>query len=208
VKWSWVKRSDVNWRDLREFEFILKSSELKWSEVKCSDVNWRDLCEVEFIFKLSEVKWIRVKCGDVNWRDLREVEFILKFEQSYGEVLGDKTAMYIRVTLYWGYLVILWLVHLGVSWTVGFVTCTAIVLNCFVMCGSFCNMCNCIYCVLFCLYCVCCIVCFVYIFCYLFCLYWCKEFCHGVTTKLQLIIIIIIGCRRHRCFFNFRFFPA
>jgi len=27
----------------------------------------------------------------------------------YGEVLVDKVAMYIRVTLYWGYLFILWL---------------------------------------------------------------------------------------------------
>jgi len=31
---------------------------------------------------------------------------------SYGEVLVDKCAMYIRVTLHWGYLVVLWLFHL------------------------------------------------------------------------------------------------
>jgi len=31
---------------------------------------------------------------------------------SYGEVLGDKSIMYIRVTLYWGYLIVLWLFHL------------------------------------------------------------------------------------------------
>jgi len=66
---------------------------------------------------------------------------------SYGEVLGDKSAIYIRMTLYWGYSIILWLFHLGVS-------CTAVVLTCFVMCGCFGNMCVCIYCVLYCLYCV------------------------------------------------------
>ena len=32
-----------------------------------------------------------------------------KSEVSYGEVLGDKITVYIRVTLYWGYLTLLWL---------------------------------------------------------------------------------------------------
>ena len=32
------------------------------------------------------------------------IDFILKWsEVNYGEVLGDKSAMYIRVTLYWGH---------------------------------------------------------------------------------------------------------
>jgi hypothetical protein len=31
---------------------------------------------------------------------------------SYGEVLGDRSTMYIRVTFYWGYLTVLWLFHL------------------------------------------------------------------------------------------------
>ena len=30
------------------------------------------------------------------------------------------------------------------------------------------------------------------IYSYLFCLYWCKDYCHRVTTQLQLGIIIII----------------
>jgi hypothetical protein len=60
------------------------------------------------------------------------------------------------------------------------------------MCGCFGNMCTCIYCVLYCLYCVFCIVSFMYIYSYLSCLYWCKDYCHRVTTQLQLIIIIII----------------
>ena len=35
-------------------------------------------------------------------------DYILKLsEVSYGEVLGDKSTMYIRVTLYGGYLIIL-----------------------------------------------------------------------------------------------------
>jgi hypothetical protein len=75
-------------------------------------------------------------------------DFILKWsEVSYGEVLGDKSVIYIRVTLYWGYLFILWLFHLVISGTV-------FVLTCFLMCGCFGNMCTCIYCVLYILYCV------------------------------------------------------
>ena len=65
-------------------------------------------------------------------------------------------------------------------------TCTVVVLNCFVMRGCFGNMCPCISYVLYCLYCGFCIV------SYLFCLYQCKDYCHRVTTKLQLVIIIII----------------
>ena len=30
------------------------------------------------------------------------------------------------------------------------------------------------------------------IYSYLFCLYWCKDYCHRVTSQLQLVIIIII----------------
>jgi hypothetical protein len=48
-----------------------------------------------------------------------------------------------------------------------------------------------IYCVLYCLYCFC-VDSFMYIYSYLFGLNWCKDYYHGVTTQLQLIIIIII----------------
>jgi len=34
----------------------------------------------------------------------------------YSEVLVDKGAMYIRVTLYWGYLFVLWLFLFGYIW--------------------------------------------------------------------------------------------
>jgi len=91
-------------------------------------------------------------------------DFVLKrSEVSYGEGLGNKSAVYIRVTLCWGYLTILWLFHLAISCTVFVLTCTAIVLTCFVICGCVCvgfvmfvcfgNMYTCIYRVLYCIFC-------------------------------------------------------
>jgi hypothetical protein len=71
---------------------------------------------------------------------------LFRSEVSYGEVVGGKSAMYIRVTLYWGYLIVLRLFHLSVS-------CTVLVLTCFVVCGCF-GVCTWIYCVLYSLYCV------------------------------------------------------
>ena len=68
-------------------------------------------------------------------------------EVSYGEVLVDKGAMCIRMTLYCEHLIILRLFHLGVSCTVFVLICTVVVLYCFVMCGcmcGFCNMCVCL----------------------------------------------------------------
>jgi hypothetical protein len=59
-------------------------------------------------------------------QSLAIVGFVWKL--SYGEVLGDKSAMYNRVTLYWGYLIIFWLFHSGIS-------CTVTVLACFVLWG-------------------------------------------------------------------------
>ena len=63
-------------------------------------------------------------------------DFILKWsEMSYGALLGDKSVMYMRMILYGGYLIILWLFHLGISCTVFVLTCNVVVLTCFVMCG-------------------------------------------------------------------------
>jgi len=45
---------------------------------------------------------------------------------SYGEVLGYKSVMYVRVTLYWGYLIVLWLFYLV----------------CILYCGCFNLLCN------------------------------------------------------------------
>jgi len=41
-----------------------------------------------------------------------DIEVSYVSDVSYGEVLGDKSTMHIRVTLYWGYLIVLWLFHL------------------------------------------------------------------------------------------------
>ena len=116
-------------------------------------MNWLDLCEVI--------------CFEVKWNEV-----------SYTEVLGDKSTMHIRVTLYWGYLIVLWLFHL-----VCILYCGCFILFCNVcvcvcvcvrawdlqcvgvcmcgfcnvwvfwqLCGSFGNMCTCVNCVLHCLY--------------------------------------------------------
>jgi hypothetical protein len=75
---------------------------------------------------------------------------------SYGEVLVDKGAVCIRVTLYYGYVIILWLFHLGISCTV-----------CFnLYCGGFILFCN--VCVYVCV-CVCVCVCvYVYVYVWVF----------------------------------------
>ena len=55
------------------------------------------------------------------------------------EVLGDKSTLYIRVTLYWGYLIVLWLFHLV----------------CILYCGClnwFCDVWVCVFCVCVCVY--------------------------------------------------------
>jgi hypothetical protein len=106
--------------------------------------------------RLSEIDVIYVK-----W---------LYFEVSYGEVLRDKSTMYIRVTLYWGYLIVLWLFHL-----VCILYC-----GCFnLYCGGFilfCNVCVCV-CVCMCVcvrvgfvMCVCVCVAFVMCGCVFLCL--------------------------------------
>ena len=47
------------------------------------------------------------------------------------------------------------------------VSCTVVVVTCFVMCGCFGNMCTSFYCVLYCLYIVF-LYCFVYVYLFLF----------------------------------------
>jgi hypothetical protein len=53
---------------------------------------------------------------------------------SYGEVLVYKGAMYIRVTLYCGHLIVLCLFILGIYCTVFVLICTVVIIYCFVMC--------------------------------------------------------------------------
>jgi len=135
----------------------------------------------------------------MEWTDVIYVEWFY-FENewsevSYCEVLGNKNILYIRITLYLGYLIVLWLFHLvcilycgcfNLFCNVWVCVCVGVgmwgcvygwVCVCvgFVMCGCFGNMCTCIYCVLYCLYCVSCIVSFMYIYSYLF-------GCTGVRT--------------------------
>jgi hypothetical protein len=55
------------------------------------------------------------------------------------------------------------------------------------MCGCFGNVCICIYCVLYLLYCLCIfiLICFV-----------CtsvKDYCHRVTTQLQLVVEVVVN---------------
>jgi hypothetical protein len=52
-----------------------------WSDVKCSDVEWSDVIYV----KRSEVKW-----------------------SEYGKGLGDRSTMYIRVTVYHIFFIFFW----------------------------------------------------------------------------------------------------
>jgi len=83
---------------------------------------------------------------------------VKRSDVSYSEVLGVKSTMYIRVTLYWRYLIVLWLFHWVCILYCGCFNlfCNELVCVCvgFVTCGCFGNMCPCIYCILHCLYCV------------------------------------------------------
>ena len=65
----------------------------------------------------SELKWFMCKwfCFEVKWSELRWS-------------FGDKGTMYIRVTVYWGYLIVLWLFHVVCILCCGY-------FNWFVMCG-------------------------------------------------------------------------
>jgi hypothetical protein len=110
----------------------MKWSEGKWSEVmgrkgKWSEGKWREGKGREV--KWSEVKWSEVKWSEVKW--------------SYVEILGDKSTMHIRVTLYSGYLIVLWLFYLVCILYCGCFNLFCNVWVCvrvgFVMCGYFDN---------------------------------------------------------------------
>ena len=99
-----------------------------------------------------------------------------------------KYTYYVTIRNYFGYLIILRIFNLGIS-------CTVVVLTCFVMCG-------CAYVLLICvlIFIVFCIASSMYIYSYLFCLYQREDYCHRVTTQLQLIIIIFLnGLGRLTC---------
>ena len=126
---------------------------------------------MELKWGLSVNKWSDVKCSDVEWTDVIYVKWFC-FEVKWVTVkfLGTKEPC----TLGWPYIEGTWLYCEYFIWCV---SCTVVVLTCFVMCGCLCMcgcfgiMCACVYCVLYCLYCVFCTVSFMYIYSYLFCLW-------------------------------------
>ena len=90
----------------------------------------------------------------------------IKIVLSYvtAKFLGKKYhVQYIRVTVYWVYLIVLWLFYLVCVFYCGcfnvFCNVWVCVWGCFVRCGCFGNMCTCIYCVLCCFF-------YVYLFLY------------------------------------------
>jgi len=85
--------------------------------------------------------------------------------------------MYIRLTLYWGYMILLWLFLLvcilycgcfNLFYNLWVCVCECVCGGVLKLCGCFGNTCKCIYCVLYCLFCVFCIVSFMYIYSYFF----------------------------------------
>jgi len=67
---------------LQAREFKWGMSVYKWSDVKCSEVGWTDVIYVKWFY--LEVKW-----SGLRW------------------VHVDKGALYISVTLYWRYVIVL-----------------------------------------------------------------------------------------------------
>jgi len=116
--------------------------------------------------ELSVKKWSVVMWSELTW--FMWGDFILKLkwsEVSYGEVLWDKSTMYtyLRVTLYWGYLIVLWLFHLVCILYCGcfnlFYNVLGVLVICVLVFTVFCTVCT----VLFVLFrlCIFILVCFV-----------------------------------------------
>jgi hypothetical protein len=84
----------------------------------------------------SEVMWSVVMWSELTlymWSD-----FILKWsEVSYVEVLGDKSTVNIRVTLYWGNKIVLWIFYL-----ICILYCGCFNLFCNMWCACMCGFCN------------------------------------------------------------------
>jgi len=89
LRWSEVSYGEVKWSEVSYGEW----SGLRWSEVSYGE--WSELWWSEVSY--GEVKWVTVK-----WSELLLMKWVTLSEVSYGEVLYDKSAMYIRVTLNWG----------------------------------------------------------------------------------------------------------
>ena len=132
-----------------------------------------------FVLKWSEVKWSEAKRSEVKWSEVKwsEVKWVtLTF-------LGTKVPW----TLGWPYTEGTWLYCDHFIWCV---SCTVVVLNCFVMCVCVCVgfvMCGCVcVCVGF-VICVCvcvCVVCFVMCECF-------GNMCTCVTVFLYCFFMYI-----------------
>jgi hypothetical protein len=134
-------------------------SEVKWCNVsEMKWCKWSDVTKWSEVMSTSEVIWLK-------WSDV-----------SYGEVFGDKCTLHIMVTLYWGYLIVLWLFHLV---CILYCCCFNLFRNVWVcVCGSVLTIVwvfwwyVCLYLLCFVLFVLCfCIVSFMCIDSYLFCLY-------------------------------------
>jgi len=92
---------------------------------------------------LSVNKWSDVKCSDVERTDVIYVKwFCFEVKWSYVEVLGDKSTRHIRLTLYWEYLIVLWLFYLVY---ILYCSCFNLFCNMWVcVCVGF-VMCGCVY---------------------------------------------------------------
>jgi len=101
----------------------------------CSDEEWTDVIHVKWF--CFEVKWCEVilfgsevMWSDVEWTNVIYVKLFCyqgkRSEVSYVEVLEDKSTIHIGVTLYCGYLIVLWLFYL----------------ECILYCGCFNLLCN------------------------------------------------------------------
>jgi hypothetical protein len=95
-------------------------------------------------------------------------------EKKWSGVLGNRSTMYIRVTLYWGYLTVMWLFHLACLYC----GCFNLFSNVWVsicgsvltpLCGCFRSMCVLVFTV-FCIVRTMFLYCFVYVYLFLFAL--------------------------------------
>jgi len=118
----------------RKFLFPLSMFDI-FTSPKYTFSQYRQIHCKSFLFRNSEIQqqtrvglWHSTNSHRTTWFHSQRVFMLLT---QCVRVLY----MYIKVTLYWGYLIILWLFHLGICCTVFISTCTVVVLTCFVMLG-------------------------------------------------------------------------
>jgi hypothetical protein len=132
-----------------------------------------------------------VKCSNVEWNDgIYSKSFCFEFK--WNGVTLKFLGTNVQCTLGWPYTEFTWLYY---DYFICYVSCTLVVLTCFVMCGCVCvcvcvcvylgfvicegfgNMCNCIYCF--------CIVSFMYIYSF-------YAFCNFVSYVFLLLCLCVL----------------